>query len=426
MVKMKHEVAIVPVLVIIALTLSLVLSGCGDTTNQNDPKKEKYYVGREGVDINLESNTPPARIYYDSRSENEFEIDVKVHNKGPSYSRGAVFVSGFDPDMIQFDGMNIPEYTYRDCYLDWDAFAGIGSIFFGCDDLFDFRGDDNGYWDLGLELSEILQKKFGWDMSVFDIEIGGQGGEVNSLQINWDNMANIDATLHGQALMTIEPFAASLGTGGMGKVFLLRPDNYEFPGGDMSHLNFHGMIGNWPMGLDETDQTFLITSCYLYETYSAPLVCIDPDPYSMSKKVCTPQTQTWSGGQGAPVAVTSIEQENTPNKIFFTIHVANVGGGKIYNTWSLGKCSPYSQGRTTVSDLNNIRLEYVKIGQDLLTCSPENRIIRLDETGRGQITCEYDIRYATAKSAYKTPLIIALWYGYEEHTQKTVHFKRVG
>ncbi|MFH1506637.1 MAG: hypothetical protein ABIE94_06675 [archaeon] len=424
MTKMKYEVVIVAVLIILALTLS----GCGfggggsNSPGQIDPKRVKFYTGTEGVDIELQGGTPPNTIYYDSQGDNEFDIDVEVQNKGPSFTRGAIFVSGFDPDMMKFEGMNIREYTYRDCYLDWESFGNDGSIIFGCDDYFDFTGGNDGYWGLGLELGDILQE-MGIDLGELDIEIGGQGGDIHDLNINWDNM-NIEGSLHGKALTAIAPFGASLGE--VGEPFFLKPDNYDNPGGDFEYITYHGEIDNWPEGLDDTYQTFLITSCYLYETYAAPLVCIDPDLYSGSKKVCAPGTQTWGGGQGAPVAVTKIEQETTPQKVFFTIHVANVGGGTVYDKWWLGKCSPYSQGRTTLNEQNVVNLAYVKIGKDFLNCVPETQNIRLDESGRGQITCVYDIRYNTIKSAYNTPLIIALWYGYEEHTQKQVYFKRIG
>lgn len=418
---MKQEAAIYVFLIILALSLS----GCGlgGSGNTSDPTTDRYYQGSEGVQVTFEGNTPPAKVYYyGSSDENEFDIDLKVHNKGPSYTRGAVFVSGYNPDMIRVNDVFLPEYTYRECYMDWNVFSGDGTFWFGCDDLFDFTGGSNGYWNLGLQLEDILKKKFGWNFSSFDIELSGKDGDLQGLNINFDP-ATVEFALHGRALIAAEPFGAGLGD--LGEVYILRPDDYNFPGGDMDYMNFHSEILQWPIGVDELDQIFLITNCYLYATYAAPLVCIDPEPHSLNKKVCTPQTINWGGGQGAPVAVTSIEQENTPQKIFFTIHVSNIGTGTVYDRFSIDRCSPYFSGRTKTTDLNVITLGYIGIGNDRLNCVPEDNIIKLDSSGNGQITCSYEIRYATAKSAYKAPLVMEFWYGYQEDMQKKVHFKRV-
>ena len=59
-----------------------------------------------------------------------------------------------------------------------------------------------------------------------------------------------------------------------------------------------------------------------------------------------------------------------------------------------------------------------------ITSTPDNRIIKLRD-GRGMITCRYDMEYQTAKSAYRAPLVLELWYGYSETQRRNVHIKRV-
>ena len=51
------------------------------------------------------------------------------------------------------------------------------------------------------------------------------------------------------------------------------------------------------------------------------VVCIDPDPYSVvqEQKVCNIGDVSVSGGQGAPIAVTRIEEEVGSDKIYFRI-----------------------------------------------------------------------------------------------------------
>ena len=108
-----------------------------------------------------------------------------------------------------------------------------------------------------------------------------------------------------------------------GVEYLLAGNIPEFPGGDTMFVDFDANIANWPQGLDQTKQTFLVTDCYLYTTHAAPVVCIDPSPFSETKKVCKPIPYTGTKGQGAPVVVTGISQENTPRQARFTIQVQN-------------------------------------------------------------------------------------------------------
>jgi hypothetical protein len=198
-------------------------------------------------------------------------------------------------------------------------------------------------------------------------------------------------------------------------------------------MDYKGTIVDWPAGLDQTRQSLLLTSCYQYTTYADPVVCIDPEPLSESRKVCIPRSRTWNGGNGAPVAVTSVEQENTPRKIIFRINVRNVGRGTVYDAGALEKCSPYYPRRTTPADLNVVDLGDVRVGtmglagrggRAGITCFPER--IRLDPTTRsGSTTCTYPIEYGDIKSAYQTPLVIELWYGYSEVVQRDLFIKRV-
>jgi hypothetical protein len=83
--------------------------------------------------------------------------------------------------------------------------------------------------------------------------------------------------------------------------------------------------------------------------------------------------------------------------------------------------------------LNVVYLGDVRIGNTGLrtasnaggmSCSPQ--IIRLDpKTGTGTTTCTYPIEYTQIRSAYETPLVIELWYGYSQDIQKDVVIKRV-
>jgi len=181
----------------------------------------------------------------------------------------------------------------------------------------------------------------------------------------------------------------------------------EYPGGDISYLSFPYKIQNWPAGLESTDQSILVTSCYVYTTHAAPMICVDPYPESLGRKVCTPKTIAYTKGQGAPVAVTKIEQENTPHDIFFTIHFEKKGNGLVYDPNQLEKCNPwYMEKRVTLRDYDNIYLGQIRVEGDptLIECTQTNSKFRLNNE-RGQITCRYPITYRS-QSAYQTPLVV--------------------
>jgi hypothetical protein len=151
------------------------------------------------------------------------------------------------------------------------------------------------------------------------------------------------------------------------------------------------------------------------------MVCIDPNPYSGQEKVCIPQTVSLSS-QGAPVAVTRIEQESTRQKIFFTIHVQDLGNGQVYSLFSLDACNPYYGERVNPADKDIVEIAFVSVGDQRLDCNTHR--LRLNN-GYGVFTCTYDVEYKEATSAYKTPLYIHLLYGYGDYINRYVTIKRV-
>ena len=108
------------------------------------------------------------------------------------------------------------------------------------------------------------------------------------------------------------------------------PTNTE---GGYTQIQFpsYGTFGvNLPQGTDVYPVTLQATACYDYQTKASLPVCVDPDPYGLIKqKACTPRGAAVGGGQGAPVAVTSVEQESLPGKAVFKMRIGNVGGGQV-------------------------------------------------------------------------------------------------
>lgn len=425
-------------LLALCLLSLLLLTSCG-TTNENDRLRNeyaKYFTGTEGVEARFEN--VPVRLYYygiDDTSGNEFSFGVQTENKGASFSRGGVYVSGFDPNLLQFRQIPIRGGTGA-CGI---SIGQIGLGEFG--GIFHCDGVDVGISDdvtsVRVDSVAALLQSFGkqWmDPNRFDISFNGQN-DPNGWNVAFQfptGTADLEYYQHGRLFITMFLSAIDFKKNG-GQEFRLAGDTYDFPGGESQYFIYDGRIIDWPPGVDQTDQKLLLTSCYQYTTYADPVVCIDPEPFSDNRKVCTPQSRTWNGGNGAPVAITSIEQENTPRKIIFRINVRNVGGGTVYDPGALEKCSPYYPGRVTAEDLNVVWLGDVRIGQTGLagrggrggmTCYPE--VIRLDpKTKSGTTTCTYPLEFTNLRSAYQTPLTVELWYGYSKAIERTLTIKRV-
>lgn len=416
-------------MIILLVILALSLTACdlfGPTGDGTDDPNQEYFHGSEGVRMQFVPGSPPSRMFYylgSSQDENSFEVSVELKNTGSSDAIGATYISGYSPDIIHFTGVDIAPQSWTECIFDYGNTGNSGPIggmlIFDCPGIAgDFTDWEN--WDFQIdEIGEVL----GIDLN--GVTINNDDGHW-SFNVGIGDFGSIDVLNHGRALAVILSsldLNAFYGFPFNGDPGILRGDNHYYPGGDLGFQNFEGFVGhNWPPGLDETDVTFLVTSCYGYSTYAAPTICIDPAPYDQSEKVCTPRKITWSGGQGAPVAITELRQESTPRKVYLTFTVRNVGSGRIFNLGYLERCSPYYPGRLDSRHTDVVHIGDMRIGMQPLKCNPDGEI-RLNN-GIGTFTCEYDIQYATAKSAYETPVVIELWYGYQQTMRTTMNIKR--
>jgi len=130
--------------------------------------------------------------------------------------------------------------------------------------------------------------------------------------------------------------------------------------------------------------------------------------------------------QGAPIAVTKIEQEGDKKRVRFTIHVKNIGGGTVIDWGHIARCSPYYTGPLMQNHKNIVQGFLVNLEGQRLECSPPSGVIRLDgKTQEGTITCLYNIQYQNMQTAYQTPLAIEFWYGYQETDTEKVLFKKI-
>lgn len=203
-------------------------------------------------------------------------------------------------------------------------------------------------------------------------------------------------------------------------------------------VTFKGNVKFNQLNVEKYEPTLLATICYKYYTEAGPSVCIDPDPYSTvtQKKVCEVQDTSLSS-QGAPIAVTRIDEEAFQEKTQFKLTIKNVGGGDVLREDAIqkDKCNPFGTDKIKREDVDKVKLENVKIGDKDLLCSPfaegdvegKNGIIRL-VNGEGYIICKLektmDNSYKSSGTSYTTPIKITLSYGYRTTAQRTLQIKK--
>ncbi|MBW2979951.1 hypothetical protein KY360_00860 [Candidatus Woesearchaeota archaeon] len=193
--------------------------------------------------------------------------------------------------------------------------------------------------------------------------------------------------------------------------------SYNRDGGRTSVI-ISGPVYDLPKGTPYLPTKAIVTATYNYETIGSANVCIDPSPRgtTVREKVC--RIEDYSslslGTQGAPVAVTGIEEEATHRNLLFTIYVENVGDGLLIDENDVYK-NPnkgYEWDR-----LNKVRITDVTIGNRLMTeCRPDIGDYLTLSDGKGYIFCKFST--AGIDDVYPAPLNVRLRYAYANSVSK--------
>lgn len=225
-------------------------------------------------------------------------------------------------------------------------------------------------------------------------------------------------------------------SGDLGKMALEGKSTLN-PNGGMDLLSFTGTVDFNKLNVEKYEPTLLATACYYYETIAGPSVCIDPNPYEITKekKVCEVQDITLSN-QGAPIAITKIDEEALASRTRFKITIKNVGGGDVMKEGAAkNKCDPYGGTKVEREDIDKVFLKSVKISDKSLICGPfadtqsgfrtsDGGYVRIIN-GEGFVICELpNTDYSNKRSAYTTPLLIHLTYGYRNIAEKKIQIKK--
>ena len=171
-----------------------------------------------------------------------------------------------------------------------------------------------------------------------------------------------------------------------------------------------------PRDIDVYPVTIQATACYDYETKVSIPVCVDPDPYSaIAQKACIPHGAAVGGGQGAPVAVTSIQQESLKGKTIFKIRISNVGDGQVIERGNTPLCT-----QLTYDKFDQIYYAPFKLGGAAGQCTPANKIRLVNN--QALITCVFHV---AGTMAYTTTLDANMQYGYMASKRKSTQVKKI-
>jgi hypothetical protein len=189
--------------------------------------------------------------------------------------------------------------------------------------------------------------------------------------------------------------------------FDLEGKNINYPEGGYKILNLEAKNINFPKGKEEMISSFTARAYYDYETEAPAEVCINPDIYSYVKTEevgCEVKTITLSGGQGAPVAVTRIEELISPisdsdnMEVEFKIYIVNKGKGDV---------------------VGNVNVKEVELAGRRIKCYPTE--INLEERGEKATICRTSVE--RTQGAYITPIVTRLSYAYTQKQDKILRIK---
>ncbi len=197
--------------------------------------------------------------------------------------------------------------------------------------------------------------------------------------------------------------------------------SFSNPNGGKEINEVHGNTRNDRIG-DVYRPVFQVTACYNYRTFAQIPLCIDPDPNGKSVRPCIASDFSASGGQGAPIAVTSVDQESAPGSTLFKITIKNAGGGDVFVS-DVGACAPGGNG-ISYKDIDHVHFSGASLGTVQINCKglDGNGNIPLT-SGQGVIFC--NTAALPRGSSYQTTLDITLDYRYRTHAEKNVEIVKL-
>jgi len=176
----------------------------------------------------------------------------------------------------------------------------------------------------------------------------------------------------------------------------------------------------------EHESSIYITSCYKYQTELSEAVCIDTDIHNVKpiEKACEVKDISLNS-QGAPVAITKIEETISPNEAGdiivpqFTIYIQNKGRGEVIKASEIADVC--SSKPLTSEDINKLKIEAYLSGIPL-ECKPYE--LKL-QNKQEKVICSLKEGVKKDEPTFTTLLSVILDYGYTQTISKRVTIKKI-
>ncbi|MCX8147330.1 MAG: hypothetical protein N3D84_02590 [Candidatus Woesearchaeota archaeon] len=228
----------------------------------------------------------------------------------------------------------------------------------------------------------------------------------------------------------VESNVTPIGASGERTFFSLKGRSQADPYGEQKVILIDAEALPIEKQLSQHQLVFSLTSCYKYETEASKDACLDTiiGP-TTTKKICTVSDLQFSGGQGAPVEVTKVEekiiQDENSIRPQFIIHIKNSGSGEVVDKDKISDAC--SSIQLNYDSFNIVSLDEVKFSRysksnGAIECSPEK--IKLKE-GEGTTRCLLKAGLIKpGDESFVAPLTIKLSYGYTQSYSKQMVIKR--
>jgi hypothetical protein len=259
-------------------------------------------------------------------------------------------------------------------------------------------------------------------------------GSPLSIVVNVNNKGRFDEP-YGRIVLSgfdpfIMPFSELAPNNNYAVIYLpeiegVKPYNEE---GGFETISFEILANNiYLSNFEKYEPKLMLSSCYYYETTANPTVCISSDPFNTKLKICDPFKPIIMQSQGAPVAVTKIEQEPMKDFVNFIVTIEHIGNGNIVNInqESVDAC-PFLKH----NNMNEVEFE-MNLGNTLNPeCTPNDKVRLVN--GKAVVFCKFQLRPESSQNFYSEysedmytkQLEIKLKYFYNTNVYKTLKISK--
>ncbi len=209
----------------------------------------------------------------------------------------------------------------------------------------------------------------------------------------------------------------------------LHGKSYYYPDGEQNYILFDRFEAKQiPGNFEQSLVSFYVALCYPYRTFFSDQICVDTDTENLNLRdeVCQKEDRSYTGGQGAPVAITRVESNMVPIGAYvqpqFLLTVRHMGDGfvSMYNT------QVYEQGLLGCGETNSSSINTASIaatlGSEELLCRPNPILFK---NGEAKVECILDrASILTSTFNYWTTLNVEVAYLYTDVYKRNLNIKK--